>query len=312
MIKNENNLDNKENHEEINLNNLFNIIANANEASVYLDSLNCFFEEYFSLCKSQYISFNKLYDKYFSEQNESIINNKIYQIDSTIKSILKIKLNYIKSIELNNELLNLIKKQISEFRNILKKLPSLSEKFNLNGKNTDETNKITYSLNKSFGDLEMKIIEEYIKEKYNRKISGINNKESIENLVSHIEYLENSLLNVTKQRKIAYFDKLKEPDNKINNATNNINNSLLVYISKIKENNKILDEELVKIENNMKSKNFNENKNDKDKKQEIILSKNDFIPKDEINIYKYKLKVIKRIKIPLDLDEIKEKENEIK
>ena len=306
MIKNENNLDKKEKHEEINLNNLFNIIANANDASIYLDSLNSFFEEYFSLCKSQYNSFNKLYDKYFSKQNESIINNKISQIDSSIKSILKIKLNYMKSIEINNDLFNLIKKQISELKNVLKKLPFLSYNFNLNGKNTDETNKITSSLNKSFGDLEMKIIEEYIKEKYNKKISGIKNNESIENLVCLIEYLENSLLNVTKQRKITYFNKLKEPDDEINNAMNNINNSLLIYTSKIKEDNKILDEELLKIGGDIKSNNFKEEKNIK--KQQVILSKNDFVPKDEINIYKYKLKVLKHIRIPLEIAEENEKE----
>jgi len=306
MNKNENNLDNKDNQEEINLNNLFNIIANANDASIYLDSINCFIEEYFSLCKSQYNSFNQLYDKYFSNQNESIINNKIYQIDSAIKSILKINLAYMKSFESNNDLFNLIKKQISELGKILKKLPSLSYNFSLNGKNTDEANKITYSLNKAFSDLEMKIIEEYIKEKYNKKISGIDNKESIENLVCLIKYLENSLLNVTKQRKITYFNKLKEPDDKINKATNNISNSLLIYISKIKENNKILNEELLKIENDIKSNNFKEAK--QNQKEEVILSKDDFIPKDEINIYKYKLKVIKKIKLPLELNEINEKE----
>ena len=306
MNKNENNLDNKDNQEEINLNNLFNIIANANDASIYLDSINCFFEEYFSLCKSQYNSFNQLYDKYFSNQNESIINNKIYQIDSAIKSILKINLAYMKSFESNNDLFNLIKKQISDLGKILKKLPSLSYNFSLNGKNTDETNQITYSLNKAFSDLEMKIIEEYIKEKYNKKISGIDNKESIENLVCLIKYLENSLLNVTKQRKITYFNKLKEPDDKINKATNNISNSLLIYISKIKENNKILNEELLKIENDIKSNNFKEAK--QNQKEEVILSKDDFIPKDEINIYKYKLKIIKKIKLPLELNEINEKE----
>ena len=306
MNKNENNLDNKDNQEEINLNNLFNIIANANDASIYLDSINCFFEEYFSLCKSQYNSFNQLYDKYFSNQNESIINNKIYQIDSAIKSILKINLAYMKSFESNNDLFNLIKKQISDLGKILKKLPSLSYNFSLNGKNTDETNQITYSLNKAFSDLEMKIIEEYIKEKYNKKISGIDNKESIENLVCLIKYLENSLLNVTKQRKITYFNKLKEPDDKINKATNSISNSLLIYISKIKENNKILNEELLKIENDIKSNNFKEAK--QNQKEEVILSKDDFIPKDEINIYKYKLKVIKKIKLPLELNEINEKE----
>ena len=308
MIKNENNLDKKENHDEINLNNLFITIANANEASCYLDSLNCFLEEYFRLCKSQYDSFYKLYDKYFSKQNDSIINTKIYKIDSAIKSILKSKLIYMKSIELNNDLFNLIKTQLSELGNILKKLPSLSYNFNLKGKNTDETNKITNSLSNSLSDLEMRITGDYIQEKYNKKILGIDSKDSTENLVNLVVYLENSLLNVTKQRKTLFFNKLKEPDDEINNASNEINKSLLIYISNIKANNKILDEKLEKLENGIKSANFKEEKNNK---KEVILSKNDFVPKDEVNIYKYKLKVLKHIKVPLETIDINEEDGKI-
>ena len=119
MIKNENIVDHKENKEEINLNNLFNTIANAKDICNYLDSLKCFFKDYFSLSNSQYDSLNELYNIYFSKQNESIINTKIYKIDYTIKNILKIKLNYMKSILLNAELLDLILNKISELRNIL-------------------------------------------------------------------------------------------------------------------------------------------------------------------------------------------------
>jgi hypothetical protein len=211
----------------------------------------------------------------------------------------------MKSIELNNDLFNLIKSQLSDLGNILKKLPSLSYNFNLKGKNTDETNKITNSLNNSLSDLEMRITGDYIQEKYNKKILGINNKDSTENLVNLVEYLENSLLNVTKQRKALYFNQLKEPYDEINNASNEINKSLLIYISNIKANNKILDEKLEKLENCLKSPNLKEEKNNK---KELILSKNDFVPKDEVNIYKYKLKVLKHVKIPLEIIDINEED----
>ena len=239
MIKNENIVEHKENKEEINLNNLFNTIANAKDICNYLDSLKCFFKDYFSLSNSQYDSLNELYNIYFSKQNESIINTKIYKIDYTIKNILKIKLNYMKSILLNAELLDLILNQISELRNILDSLPFVFSNINFIGKNTDETNKITSSLNKSLGDFEMRIVENYIREKYNKNIPGINRKDSMENLISLIEYLENSLLNVTKIRKSQYFSELKEPDDRICNSTNEINKILIMYLSKIKGNNKI-------------------------------------------------------------------------
>ena len=240
MIKNENIVDHKENKEEINLNNLFNTIANAKDICNYLDSLKCFFKDYFSLSNSQYDSLNELYNIYFSKQNESIINTKIYKIDYTIKNILKIKLNYMKSILLNAELLDLILNQISELRNILDSLPFVFSNINFIGKNTDETNKITSSLNKSLGDFEMRIVENYIREKYNKDIPGINRKDSMENLISLIKYLENSLLNVTKIRKSQYFSELKEPDDRICNSTNEINKILIMYLSKIKGNNNFI------------------------------------------------------------------------
>ena len=81
-----------------------------------------------------------------------------------------------------------------------------------------------------------------------------------------------------------------------------------MYTSQIKANNKILDEELLKLEKNLKPNNFKDEKIDK--KQEVILSKDDFAPDNEINIYKYKLKVIKQIKLPLEIDEVNK--NEIK
>jgi hypothetical protein len=282
MIKNENIVDHKENKEEINLNNLFNTIANAKDICNYLDSLKCFFKDYFSLSNSQYDSLNELYNIYFSKQNESIINTKIYKIDYTIKNILKIKLNYMKSILLNAELLDLILNQISELRNILDSLPFVFSNINFIGKNTDETNKITISLNKSLGDFEMRIVENYIREKYNKNIPGINRKDSMENLISLIKYLENSLLNVTKIRKSQYFSELKEPDDRICNSTNEINKILIMYLSKIKGNNKLFGNDLEKLDDDISSKKYiNEPKKNEN---ELILKKNDYIPKDDVNI----------------------------
>ena len=289
---------NQENQEEINLNNLFNMIANANELKNYLGSLNCFFSDYSSLCNSHYDSFNELYLKYFVEQNKSIMNTKIYKIESIVKKILKINMNYMKAIELNMELLASIQKQISEFGSIIGELPMKFNNFNFKGQKTEEANKITNSLNKSLTDFETKIVGDYIKERYNKNIAGMNVKDSIDNLVVLIEYLENSLLNITKERKSQYFNELKEPDDKINSASNEINKTLLLYVNKIKEFNKIFEDEIVKLEDEIKSsKNINE---EKKKKEELILSKNDFVPSGELNIYKYKIKVLKNVKIPLE------------
>ena len=100
----------------------------------------------------------------------------------------------------------------------------------------------------------------------------------MENLISLIKYLENSLLNVTKIRKSQYFSELKEPDDRICNSTNEINKILIMYLSKIKGNNNDLEQ----LDDDISSKKYiNEPKKNEN---ELILTKNDYIPKDDVNI----------------------------
>ena len=314
MIQEKNNFDNEVNTEEINLNYFFTMLANTKEANEYITKLKKFINDYFLLFSTQYNRFNDLYHNFFSEKNNSIINTPIYKIVSKLKKILSIQLKFLESNVLDPEIFNSIQDQLSQFQTILKNLPSNINHFSLKEKtnNTGTTN-IVNLLNKSLNDLEMKIIEEYVSKTYNKHISGVNTKDSINTLVNQIHYLENSLLNILKGRKTQYFDEIKGNDDIINKISNDLNITLGTHIKFLKDKFKFYYDELENLEKEMEPK---EIKIEKNNKEEYILSRKEYVLEEqEINRFKYKIKTIKLDKIPLKEDqenkENKENENNI-
>ena len=306
MISSENDTDNQDFQEIINLNYLFNTIANEKEENEYLKSLKNFFNDFFSISSALYNRFNELYDKFFYEKHNFVINSPIYKLDYAIKKILKIHLNFLKSMVSNSDIISSIQNNIDKLCYTIKNLPSKINKISVKNNSIDESTHLTDSLNLLLKNLEMKIIDEYVSKKYNKHILGVNNKDTIENLVISIRYLENSLLNILKERKVQYFDDLKLHENKINKSFDEINKILENYISYIKDSVKIFKDEITNLENEKKSMNMNK---EKDTGDTYTLSKNEFIMKDsEINRLKYKIHIIKFPKINLLIpDENKEK-----
>ena len=312
MIESENEVKNQEVSEEINLGYFFNILANAKDANKYIKELKLFFNDYFSLNSGQYNRFNELYHKHFKKKIDSIINTPIYKIEYVLKSIVQIQLKFFKTMVSNAEIINLIQNKLSDLEKILEKLPSKINNFSFNGTICDGSSKISKSMGECLNELETKIVEEYIKTKYNKqilKLNNNNNKElSIDNLVSQIRYLEISLVNILKQRKNQYFDELKKYDNKTTKVFNDITIAFENFISYLKNAGNKFNEELINLENEIKSKNTNSGKNEESNDKKMILSKNDFdVKEQDIYRFKYKIKILKNKKIQLAQDS---KENE--
>lgn len=305
MIPSENNVDNKDIQEIINLNYLFNTVANEKEVNEYLQSLKNMFNDFFSISSALYNRFNELYDNFINEKHNFVINSPIYKLDYAIKKILKTHLDYLKSMVSNSEIICSIQDTIDKLCNTIKNLPSKINKISVKNNSIDESTNLTDSLNLLLKNLEMKIVDEYVSKKYNKHILGVNNKDTIDNLVMSVSYLENSLLNILKERKVQYFDDLKLHENKINKSFDDINKIIENYISYIKDSVKIFNDEIINLENEKKSMNMNK---EKDTSETYMLSKNEYILKDsEINRLKYKIQILKFPKINLQVpDENKE------
>ena len=312
MIESEMN-NNEENADEINLNYFYYIIANSKDAKKYINKLKTFFNDYFLLSSHTYNRFNELYHKFFTQKNDSFINTPIYKIQNTIKNIIELQKNFLHSLISNTDVVTLIQDKLSKLENIIEKLPSKINNFSFNGINYEGADKISDSIHNYLNDLENKIVDGYISKKYDKHISKVNNKYSIDDLVSNVHYLENTLVNIIQLKKSQYFDELKRYYNITNNVFCQISNALESFSSYIKEENKKYIEEKINIEKEIKSKEIKNEKNNENN-MTFILSKSDFVVKEQdINRFKYKIKILKSNKIYLENHHCEEnKQDEVK
>ena len=139
----------------------------------------------------------------------------------------------------NIDVVTLIQDKLSELEKIIEKLPSKINNFSFNGINYEGADKISDSIHNYLNILENKIIDEYISKKYNKHLSGVNYKDSIDDLVSNVQYLENTLVNIIHLKKSQYFDELKRYYNITNNVFCEISNGLESFIIYIKEENNL-------------------------------------------------------------------------
>ena len=301
MIEPEMNNNNEENSDRINLNYFYNILANAKDAKKYINKLKIFFNDYFLVSSHIYNRFNELYHKFFTNEKDIFINTPINKIQSAIRNIVEFQRNFLHSLVSNTDAISLIQNKLLELENIIGKLPSKINNFSFNGINYEGAEKISESIHNCLKTLENKIVDGYINKKYNKHVYGVNNDDSIDNLVSQVQYLENTLVNIIHLKKSQYFDELKKYYNITNNVFCEINNGLESFTSYIKEENNKYNDELKKVEIEIKLKEIenekiNENNNDK-----FFLYKNDFVIKEQdINRFKYKIKILKNNKIYLE------------
>ena len=304
---------NEKNSEKINLIYLNNILANSKDAKKYINKLKTFFNDYFLLSSHTYNRFNELYHKFFSQKNDTFINTPIYKIQNKIKNIIEFQKDFLHSMISNIDAVTLIQDKLSELEKIIEKLPSKINNFSFNGINYEGADKISDSIHNYLNILENKIIDEYISKKYNKHLSGVNYKDSIDDLVSNVQYLENTLVNIIHLKKSQYFDELKRYYNITNNVFCEISNRLESFIIYIKEENKKYIDGIISNEKKINLKELNNEKNNENN-EKYIISKSDFVVKEQdINRFKYKIKILKSSKIYLENHPIEEnKQDEVK
>lgn len=301
---------NEKNSEKINLIYLNNILANSKDAKKYINKLKTFFNDYFLLSSHTYNRFNELYHKFCSQKNDTFINTPIYKIQNKIKNIIEFQKDFLHSMISNIDAVTLIQDKLSELEKIIEKLPSKINNFSFNGINYEGADKISDSIHNYLNILENKIIDEYISKKYNKHLSGVNYKDSIDDLVSNVQYLENTLVNIIHLKKSQYFDELKRYYNITNNVFCEISNGLESFIIYIKEENKKYIDGIISNEKEINLKELKNEKNNENN-EKYIISKSDFVVKEQdINRFKYKIKILKSSKIYLENHPIEEKKQD--
>ena len=314
---------NEVNEEEIEISCFFCLIAmnNLNEMTDYINTLNGYYNEYFSLISSQYNNLNEFYQNFINSekqnQTKKNINSPLYIVEYALKELVFIQMKNLKSIIDKGETLISIKNKLIKFQEVIGKL---SDKFtnstaknSYNGIDINQIKNISNSLDEAMHQIENKIIEQYIYEKYDEQLlennnDGNNNEnKNIEEQIKVVKYYEKSLIDYINGNNEHYFNELKHSDNKIQNEFNKIKIILLEYVSFMKDNNIKMVKELENLENQIKSKKIS----DMIKKEaDISFTKSDLrLNLKEIFENIYKISILKNKRIELKILDEKNEEN---
>ncbi len=270
------------------------LINNSKEANNILQNLSDNIDQFFIQNTSLYKRINEISSKINPEKiGKNYINTPIYKLVKIFDKILQICFLSLDLFRSNGQIFVSIPKEISNLQKIIDELSTI-ENNNSKTNNDKDINIILDSLKNNMKGLENKVVDEYIWEKYQKHASETNNK-TIDQLVSDIKYLENSLFDYLKEKKGKIFEKFKESDNKIQIVFNKIKKYYIEYCSYLKEIYKNAIKELENLENLINSNIIEEEIN----KETHIYSKSDFEPNLKDFNYKYKINLLKNNKIPL-------------
>ena len=234
------------------------------------------------------------------------INTPIEKLENILKKAIQIQFQSLEIFTSKHEFFIEIENETTKLKNIIEEL---SKKFNSNANNSfiinfNESNALFNPLISKMNELENKVVDEYIWEKYQKHISE-NNNENIEKLLSDVKYLEKSLYDFLQDNKSKYFLLIKECDDKIQTSFDKIKNSLLDICLFLEDTNKNMNNELKNLENLINSKETNKGIKFEEKP---IYSKFDFILNEkDTNIYKIKILKSNKIQLENPDNQIKEK-----
>lgn len=276
-----------------NIDSCYDLLINSPDAIKYLTKYKGYLKEYFLLNSNQCKEMNELYLKLEVESCEQTFSNTpLNEMESIIKNIIQIQMKNFNFILSKTDLFNSLYDKIKEFQTIIEESSIKYSSNNLVNKSIiGETNNVFNAMMETMKDLEIKVVDEYIWEKYQKRAAEAGDKSS-KDLVSDMKYLEETLFNFVQGKKMQFYKRFKEPNDKIQNVFNEIKNCYNDYISCLKDINKNILNEYEKLEQLIKTNSLIED-NNSEIKSGFNLKENDFYT------VKYKIKIIKGSKIDL-------------
>ena len=291
---NEINDKNELNSEKINLTHFFCLIASPEETKSYLRELNYYFMEFNAINYSRYNRLNELYYKLSSlKKNKNFIDLPIYQIELILRNIMEMQLKISYLTSSNCELFNLIQIKLDDFGKIIL---DISQDFKKSSFYKDISFSKINDLNKEMGDLEKKLIDEFIYEKYNKHVVGVVD-EKVDDLISRIKKKETNLFDSIKEKKSKDYALLKESNDKIQSVYNDLNDIFCNYFLCLKNINTQFSNNL----NNLKyviDTNSTKDENNVNNNANVVCSKSDYeLQEKDLVRAQYQINIIKNNKI---------------
>ena len=268
------------NTSKINICNFYLLFSNLKESDILLKSYEDFLNEYNEIINQYYMRLTELNSHFLSEEKfkSSVINSPIFQLGKVIKKALEAQINKLFSIITDKNFFDAFKNSLSNLSDILQESKIIFDSKFI-GKSI---NPIASSLIQSYSAIESKVIDNYISQKYNKHLIGINN-ETLEKNIEDIQYLEKTFLDFEENSKTQFFNSLKEMENKTIKVFNEMKNTVEYIIYNLKNQSikylNILQKEIIGVQNRTEL----ENKDEKQSEEKLGLNLDNF---------KYKIKII--------------------
>ena len=281
-----------------NLLGFFYLINNSKETNKILQDFSENLSKFFELNGPHYNRINEILYQIDPEKiRKNYINTPIYKLEKIFAKIIQIQFISLEVFISKYHICSLIQNEISNMQKIIEELSISNVQNNDSNKSNDnDTNSMLNSLKKNMSELENKVIDEYIWEKYKKHIPDVSNN-NVEQIVSDIKYIENSIFGYHKEKNEKYFEKIKESDNKIQIVFNKVKKYFMEYCTYLKDIYKNINKELENLEKLINSGIMDE---DEINKETTFCSKSDFAPNEKFfDSNKYKIKILKNNKIQI-------------
>ena len=239
-----------------------------------------------------YNALNRLYSDFSSiKGDKNFVDTPIYLVESSLKKLMQIQLKMYESIIRKYETFKSIINNFITLENIIQDLSTKFNGFSYRHNIFNDINFISNSILELMKDLEMKVVDDFIFEKYKRHVVKVCDKNA-EELASEIKTLEISIINYMKERKNEYNFKLEKSVNQILTIYNNIKTNFWNYILLLKDFNNKFVNDLESLLNDISTNVSNE---------VINKCENKNFESDEKGYYtiKYNLSILKSNKIQL-------------
>ena len=288
-------------------NNFSLLFTNIEESKILLKSYENFINKYFVSINSYFKQLTEFNFNFLSEQSfkSSITKSPIFQLGKAIKKAVQAQIDNLYSIITNQKIFFAFSEALTNLSKILQQSPVKLGKTSSNA----HIRPVVISLMESFADIESKVIDEYISKKYNKNVLGLN-KEPLKDIILKADFLEKTFLVFEEGTKNQLLNDFQDMEKKTTEIFNEMKDIVKNIVDILKENNNAY---LDKLQNEIdligeipiseSSKNLIKinKKDEKNKKQSEIILNND----DNIDMFKYRIKIIKNPKIQV----IDKKEN---
>lgn len=275
-------------------NNCYLLFSNMKESIKLLNTYKKFVNEYYEAINLFYKQLTELSSHFLKEENfkSKIIDSPLFKLGISIKKAINAKINNLYSIITNDSIFYSLNKSLSNLSDILLESKAKFDKTNIK----KSIPPLLRTLFQAYEQIESKVVDNYIREKYNKQLVGIN-EEKLEKIIGQVRYLEQSFYNLEEGSKNKFLKVLKDMEIKTIKIFNEIKNTIDKIILTSKNKNKdynnndyldILQKEInsiwgIAIENENKV-----NNKDEEKKEKEFVLKNS----KDLDNYEYKIKII--------------------